>query len=237
MKARLFLFLTMTLATPSAVLADDWDWGVSPYLWAAGINGGVTAGSLSADTSVDFGDIVNVLQGGALLRLEGTSGQNGVFGDIVYLALEEENAKDTVGGTLEVDLDNLIVEAGYRRSITSRFAIDVGVRYWDFKTKLTPAVQPSVRRSSDWTDGFIGARFSNALSDKWQWVLRANIGAGGSDLALGVDLDFRRELANGNQLTVGFRALDVDFSDSSGAVPVELNMTFSGLTIGYTFNL
>ena len=86
-------------------------------------------------------------------------------------------------------------------------------------------------------DGFVGARFSNSLGDKWNWVLRTNVGAGGSDLALGVDLDFRRVLANGNQFTLGFRALDVDFSDSSAAVPLELETTFAGLTIGYTFNL
>jgi len=237
MKAKLFLFLSLFVTIQSNAAADEWDWGVTPYLWAAGINGSVSAGGLNADMSVDFSDIANVLQGGALLRLEGTSGQNGVFGDLVFLALEEENAKDTVGGTLEADLDNLIVEAGYRRSVTHGFAIDVGVRYWDFKTKLTPPLLPIARRSSDWTDGFIGARFSSSFGDNWQWVLRTNIGAGGSDLAIGVDLDLRRELASGNQFTVGFRALDIDYSDSSGADPIELETTFSGLTIGYTFNL
>ena len=89
----------------------------------------------------------------------------------------------------------------------------------------------------DWTDGFIGARLSNSLAGKWQWVLRANVGAGGSDLALGMDLDFRRELASGNQFSLGFRALDVESNDLSGVVPVDLNTTFAGLTIGYTFNL
>ena len=153
MTAKLFLLVSLSMAVQSTALADEWDWGITPYLWAAGINGSVSAGSLNADMSVDFADIANVLQGGALLRLEGTSGQNGVFGDIVYLALEEEDAKDTVGGALEADLDSLIVEAGYRRLMTDRFAIDIGVRYWDFKTKLTPAVLSSVRSSSDWTDG------------------------------------------------------------------------------------
>ena len=237
MKAKLFLFVSVFMTVQSTAVADEWDWGITPYLWAAGIDGSVSAGNLNADISVDFADLVNVLQGGGLLRLEGTSGQNGVFSDIVFLAVEEEDAKDTPGGTLEADLDSLIVEAGYRRLITDKFAIDFGVRYWDFKTKLTPAVLSGVRRSSNWTDGFIGARFSNSLADKWQWVLRTNIGAGGSDLALGVDLDFRRELANGNQFTLGFRALDVEFVDSSAVGPAELNTTFLGMTVGYTFKL
>jgi len=237
MKDRVFLLVAMFLAAQSAAVADEWDWGVTPYLWAAGIDGGVSAGDIDVDISVDFADIVNVLQGAALLRLEGTSGQNGVFGDVAFLALEEDEAKDTVGGTLEVDLDTLIIEAGYRRSFSDVFALDIGARYWDFKTKLTPPVLPIARRSSAWTDGFVGARFANSLGDNWQWVLRTNIGAGGSDLALGVDLDFRRDLSSGNKFTIGFRALDIEYSGSSGAVPIDLDTTFAGLTIGYTFNL
>ncbi len=228
MKARLFLLIVMFFTAQGAAVADEWDWGVTPYLWAAGIDGELSAGGIDADMSADFADIANVLQGGALLRLEGTSGQNGIFGDVVFLALEEDEAKDTVGGTLEADLDSLIVEAGYRRSISDAFAIDVGIRYWDFKTKLTPPVLATVRRSSAWTDGFVGARFSNSFGDNWRWVLRTNIGAGGSDLALGVDLDFRRHLASGNQFTIGFRALDLDYNDSSGVVPLDLGMFSPG---------
>lgn len=186
---------------------------------------------------MEFKDIVDILQGGVLLRLEGNSRQNGVFSDIVFLALEEDEAKDTVGGTLEFDLDSLIVEAGYRRSIGDNFAIDFGIRYWDFDTKLTPPVLPVVRRSTAWTDGYVGARFSSSFSDKWSWVLRANVGAGESDLALGLELDFRRKFASGNRFTAGLRVLDIDYEDSSGSVPLDLDMSFSGLTVGYTFNL
>jgi len=148
MKDRVFLLVAMFLAAQSAAVADEWDWGVTPYLWAAGIDGGVSAGDID---------------------VEGTSGQNGVFGDVAFLALEEDEAKDTVGGTLEVDLDTLIIEAGYRRSFSDVFALDIGARYWDFKTKLTPPVLPIARRSSAWTDGFVGARFANSLGDNWQW--------------------------------------------------------------------
>jgi len=215
----------------------DWDWKLTPYLWAAGIDADITAGDTSVSMSMDFEDIVNVLQGGILLRLEGTSDSNGVFADLVFLALEEEEAKDTLGGSLEADVDSLIVEAGYRRTIRDGLAFDIGVRYWEFDTKLTPAVLSPVRSSSDWLDGFVGARFANSLGENWRWVLRGNVGAGGSNLALGMDLDLRRELANGNSLTFGFRALDIDYSDTSGAVPLDLEAGFMGLTIGYTFDL
>ena len=133
-------FLTLFVTAQSPAAADEWDWEVTLYLLGAGIDGGVSLGSIDADVSVDFEDIVNILQGAVLLGFEATSGQNGVFGDLVYLALEEDKAKDTLGGTLEADLDSLIVEAGYRRSISEGFALDFGLRYWEFDTKLTPAL-------------------------------------------------------------------------------------------------
>ena len=237
MKYQPLLLTTILLTALSPAAADEWDWEITPYLLGAGIDGNVSVGSLDADFSADFEDIVNILQGAVLLRLEATSGQNGVFGDLVYLATEQDEAKDTVGGTLEADLDSLIVEAGYRRSINDGFAIDFGFRYWEFDTKLTPALLPAVRSSKDWTDGFVGARFHNTFGNNWSWVLRANAGAGGSDLALGLEVDFRREFVNGNRFLIGFRALDIDYGDTSGAVPTDLDMTVSGLTVGYTFDL
>jgi hypothetical protein len=130
---------------------------------------------------------------------------------------------------------------GYRRHIARRRIAQAGryfgIRYWDFDTKLTPPVLPIVRRSTAWTDGYVGARFSSSFSDKWSWVLRANVGAGESDLALGLELDFRRKFASGNRFTAGLRVLDIDYEDSSGSVPLDLDMSFSGLTVGYTFNL
>ncbi len=67
MKSRLFFFLTITLGAQGAALADDWDWGVTPYLWAAGISGDAAIGPINADISMDFEDIFNVLRGGALI--------------------------------------------------------------------------------------------------------------------------------------------------------------------------
>ena len=178
-------FSVMLLLAFDSDAAEPWDWHVTPYLWAAGIDGSASVANVSADLSADFEDIVNVLQGGILLRVEAKSGSNGLFGDLVFLALEEEDARDTIGGTLEADLDSLIVEGGYRRYTGDAFAIDLGVRYWDFETELTPAVIPAASSSRDWVDGFIGARFESDLGEHWDWVLRGNVGAGGSDLGLG----------------------------------------------------
>lgn len=220
------------------VIADDgWDWGITPYLWASGMDGTIAAGDFSADLSMDFADIMNVFAGGALLRLEGGGEKHGVFGDLVYLALEDDEAKETTGGAIKVEADSLIGEVGYRRILSDRFAIELGLRYWDFETTLTPAQLPAARQTSDWTDGLIGFRFASAVGESWNWVFRANVGAGGSDLAIGAEFDLRKLLSGGNAISIGFKALDVDFEESASPAPLPVDLRLAGMTIGYTFNL
>ena len=237
MKKTVVLTYLSLLVLPISAVAEDWQWKITPYLWAAGIDGETAIGPLAADVSIDFQDIVNVLSGGALLRVDAQTDQHGFFGDLVYLSLEEDKARDTIGGTLGFELDNLIVEGAYYYRWTDKYGLELGLRYWDFEATLKPAVLPKVTGSSDWTDGFIGVRIDSAINEKWSWLLRGNVGAGGADLAVGLQLDLRRKYANDNELTFGLRALDVDHSDKSGALPIGLNMSFAGLTIGYAFGL
>lgn len=237
MNAKPVLLAALILTTGTVVAEDEWDWGVTPYLWTAGMDGMIAAGDFRADVSMGFSDIVNVLEGGALLRFEGAGRTHGFFGDLVYLAIEDDAGKDPVGGAIKVEADSFIGELGYRRFLSDGFAIDIGLRYWDFETTLTPSMAPAAERSSDWTDGVIGVRLTGEAAQNWNWVFRANVGAGGSDLALGMEIDLRREFSRGNSVNIGFKALDVDFEESSRPVPLPVDLTLAGVTIGYTFKL
>ena len=215
--------------------AEERHWSVSPYLWAAGIDGAVYTGSLTADYSADFGDIVNVLEGGILVGLESRSGRNALFADVVSLALDDDEARGPFGEQFAADVDVLVMQAGYGRSMSEGFRLEGGARYWDLEVRLDSAAVGPVDRSADWVDGFVGLMVENPLGDRWSFRLRGNVGAGSSDLALEVAAEFARRFANGNALTLGFRGLDLDRS-KGGSRPLDLDVRFAGLTIGYTFN-
>jgi hypothetical protein len=217
--------------------AGAWDWKLTPYLWAAGIDGSAAIGPLEADMSADFEDLVNVLRGGGLLRLEANNGRHGVFGDLVYLRLRDKDARETVGGSLQADLDALIAEAAYLFRFADTYALEVGVRHWEFDTRLSPALLPAVENDSSWTDAFIGFRSEVPITPNWDWLFRANVGGGGSDYAAGLQMDFRRKFRNGNSLDIGLRILDFAYQRGSGLSEVELDMSIEGLTVGYTFGL
>lgn len=217
--------------------AQNWDWKLTPYLWAAGLDGSATVGATTGDVSVDFTDVLDILRGGGLVRIEAQTDRNGFYGDILYLRLKEEEARDTVGGSLELKLDALIAEGAYFHRIGDQYALEFGVRYWDFETTLRPALFPSVKRANDFVDGFIGFRSEFEVSEKWDLLFRGNVGGGGSDFAAGLQVDFRRSFASGNTLDIGYRALDIDFEDGSGLLTTGLDMSMHGLAIGYTFDL
>jgi len=231
----LFTIMAIFAAVPAS--AQQWDWKLTPYLWAAGLDGSATVGPLTGDVSVSFSDVLDILRGGGLVRLEAQTDRHGFYGDLVYLRLKEEEARDTVGGSLELKLDAMIAEGAYFYRIGDQYAIEFGARYWDFETTLRPALVAAVTRSNDFVDAFVGFRSEFDINDKWDLLFRGNVGGGGSDFSAGLQLDFRRSFANGNTLDIGYRALDIDFEDGSGLLTTGLDLSMQGLAIGYTFDL
>lgn len=235
MKNLLTALVAVLLYLPAS--AQAWDWKLTPYLWAAGIDGSAAIGPLEGDVSADFEDLVDVFRGGGLLRLEANNDKHGVFADLVYLRLREEEARNTVGGFLQLDLDVLIAEGAYVYRFADSYGLELGVRHWEFETRLKPAVLPSVENDSSWTDAFIGFRSEVEMSPNWDWLFRANVGGGGADYAAGLQMDFRRKFRNGNSLDIGLSILDFSYQSGAGLSAVDLDMTLEGLTVGYTFDL
>jgi hypothetical protein len=235
MKSKLLLWSTLLLTAPLAD-AQEWDWSVTPYLWAAGIDGDAGLGSIQTDVSADFSDLVDVLAGAALVHVEAQRDDYGFFGDLVYLALESDPETASVGGRVEAEFDTTILELGYLRQ-TSRVGLELGIRYWDFELTLQPTTLPTAQGDSDWVDGFVGIRTSRELNDKWNFTTRANLGAGGTDFTYGVDVTFGREFGSGSQFVFGLKLLDIDYEDNtSNGTPIRLDTLFVGGTIGYMFD-
>jgi hypothetical protein len=234
MKLR-FAGLVLGLLASSAS-AQGVDWRVTPYLWGAGIGGDIALGPVGRDVDVEFSDLVNVLSGAALMHVEAQSGEHVIFGDLVWLAVEPEEELATIGGVAEAELDTTIVELGYARD-SDAFGLEVGLRYWDLDIEIDPALIDGIVRGDSWADVFGGVRRTRELGSRWTLTTRANLGAGGSDLAIGFQMDFARELERGNAIVAGFKLLDIDYEEASvRGIPFVLDTTFFGATVGFTFD-
>jgi hypothetical protein len=231
---QLALLGTVSLAWPAA--AQDLDWRLTPYLWGTSIDGEIGLGNVRRDVDLEFSDILNVLSGAALMHVEAQAGDHIAFGDLAWFAVEPEEELATIGGVAEAELDATILELGYARA-AERLGFEVGLRYWDIDAEIDPALAAGIRRGDSWVDAFGGIRSTRELGQAWDVTTRINLGAGGSDLNIGIQMDFARELEGGNAIVAGFRLIDLDYEeDNVRGVPLVVDLTFVGATFGFMFD-
>ncbi|MGR5061294.1 hypothetical protein [Photobacterium sp. DNB22_13_2] len=180
-------------------------WQHSFELYAMGLNirGDSTIKNFSTDVDIDPGFIMDHIDIGAMLRLEGIyNNQWGYYID--YSFMELSGYSDAV---LDKDLNLLrgnldirqgVLEAkGFKRYLYDFGSIDYlfGIRWWDndIDAKLYtdgPKVDINKSLDEDWVDYLVGVRWMKQLTPFWHF--HASIDAG-----LSSDTDFTSALLTG----------------------------------------
>jgi len=233
---------------------DSWDFEITPYLWTIGINGNFLVKGASADVDVDFGDILDVADMALSMRGEAWHGPIGFTLDITWLTASEESSAPgpLVGGDLGLDMLiaeftvsylfdwPLTDEPGDKRLLTIEPI--VGVRYVDLRMDvgidLGPISLPTVDGSQDWIEPFVGFRTRVQLSD--HWTVAGGVNFGGFDIGsrltwvafLGVDYRFTKLFS----AKLGYKWMDIDYTDGSGINRFEMDATIQGFWIGLSFH-
>lgn len=205
-----------------------WKVIVSPYIWAASLNGHADVAGRRTDVDVPFKDIIKNLDLSVMGNVEVT---NGIFGayfdgqytktsqdaDVRSLTLRAHITSTTLSAgaffrAIEVPLDGLTVFGNQRV-----FAVEptVGVRWTQLKVGLD-LDRWSDSRKMQWTDPFIGARIDTDLTDRWNLFAEADIGGFSTGSKLSAQgqayLGYRTHIFNQPALLrVGYRALYQDY--------------------------
>lgn len=180
-------------AMPDTAARPDWIVQVTPYLWAAGLEGRISpfrsAPTLRVDKS--FSDILKDVNFGGFANLWGRHGRFVFSADMMYVDTTGSKAAGPLpalqipglgpippGAAVDAKVDTTLftttVQGGYRALEEAGFTLDVlgGVRYWhtsnDVKVAVTvPGVGTQSARHSerfDWVDPVLGARAFLPLS-------------------------------------------------------------------------
>ena len=185
---------------------DQWQFRVTPYLWAAQIESKATIGGYSSTVNVYFPELMSHLQGGAMVDFEAQKGKLGFFFDPMGLKVRGDgdltrtrglgliqpptrNVTLTVtvgmvefGGFYQVAKWPLDWKQGSGRAIT----VDVlaGGRYWYFHTDLDTTSPINPTKYNNFVDPIMGARTKIDLTDKFMLNLEGDFGGFGvgSDL-------------------------------------------------------
>jgi len=233
------LVLGASVATPA--LADGgngWDWTVAPYLWGAGISGDTSLPDRNGGDgiTVDAGDVLDALEFGALVRVEGTSDRWRFLGDAAYLGL----GRRTDRGLAEQDFDVTMAELAGSFRPNEHVDVLFGARYWDTTVKIDfdDPMQPDVKRGRDWVDPFVGFAVNGPLGDSWRVRFRSDIGGFdvGTELSWNSELLFAWDATDRFSLVLGYRHLTAKDTWKGRIEDVDIDIALSGPEVGFAFH-
>jgi hypothetical protein len=210
---------------------------ITPYLWAATINGTAAIGGDEAppiDSGYSFFSLDN-LDGVASATFSARGQRWGFLFDYLYVAYEDTLLAETL---LQVKprLEGRILEyaATYQPGTSNDWQVVAGIRQQDIDVELQ-FLNRIPQASVTWLDPFIGVIYSPALTDKLYLSLRGDVGGFGieSDRALNAEAMLRYQFGDTFSFKFGYRYLKVDFKDNILVYDVSLDGFLFGLGIRF----
>jgi hypothetical protein len=205
---------------------SDWQYRVTPYLWAAGIDGqSGLAGFPPQPLKLSFGDILDNLEMSVALVGEARKNAVSFSFDLFYVDLKTDVTTpngaiaDSIGISSTTIFGSFM--AGYTVFDTQDTVVDVvgGARLWDVKTTFTlnggPKAGDRAGDGDTWADPLIGVKFRHSLTSEWYlagWALVGGFGVASDslwDVMAGIGYEFNDRISG----FAGYRAMSVDYSE------------------------
>ena len=264
-----FASLVIALVWANAALAQDerpppspsdWQFEVTGYLFASAMEGDTGIRNIDAEVDVDFSDLVDKIELGAMAFLAGKNDTWSFLVDGAYVSIVDDSSNaHAVGNTalttnLEVELKQAWVEGFVGRRIFANpdakrpYRVDAiaGFRYMNIQGEISAqaallgaTLAAQREREVDWIDPLIGIRAEWQVADRFRLLGWADYGG------FGVGSDSTWQIVVGGNYAVTervsiyglYRALAFDFEEGSGADRIKLDLTLSGpmAGVGYRF--
>lgn len=212
-------------AAGPAKAEDDWHYSLAPlFLWGISIDGSATIGRATAPLDLSFkDDVFENIDAVYTFHFEARKQDWTIFAEYQYVNLKPGAALPN-GSSVNVDFENSMAELGtmYRVARYDRTDVDVlgGLRYVNQDIRVTGVPLPPVSTISadeDWVDAMFGGRVRSRISSNWQFVGRADYSVGGSDGTCNLSGLFDYRFNDWGSLFFGYRWMDFDYSNGSGA--------------------
>lgn len=258
------LALLASSTVPNLALASEqegWQFEITPYIWAFGLDGEISDSDSDYNFSQDFSDISDNLDGGGSALFVG-SYNRWVFMaqyDFADLDLNGDDIDDAIdqiqpGARLRGEFDTTIMTGGigYRFDTFGEHSwvdVLVGVRDIELDAELrlsglagTPPVQTTAQRDGEAnaTDTLLMLRPSIRISENWRFNPTMSYAvAGDSDTHFELSPQFQYQFSDSFALRFGYRTLSYDIEE--GSKSAETYRRFDGditglmVGVGWTF--
>jgi hypothetical protein len=212
-------------ASPGPAEAQDaaqgWRHTMFIYGMGAAIDGDVQVGDIEIPVDVSISDMFDALEMGAMAAYRMENDTWSISGDVTFMALggKASGPRGHVRG--DVDIDQLTVMATLGRRVAPSTEVLFSLAYFDLSTDVHLRAFNQSRRAgidADWVDPSIGLRYETALSDKWTFTARGDVGGFGvgSDLLVHGIMTFRRQQTERFGWFLGYRVIRFDYENGKG---------------------
>jgi len=226
--------LAMVFTAPPAQAEEDkWNFEITPYLWAPGINGDVTVRGRQADFDVSFNDLVKYVdKGGAVLGVAQYDRWL-LWGQGDYFSLSND-LNTPAGGKIDVDITIATVAVGYQFDgwkAGQTFDVMIGQQYTRLDTTVRLNAVGTFESNRDITDTVLVVRPSFPLSERWRFNPTLVYGKGDSDNTYTLWPQFQYQISKTWETRIGYRRLHYAIDNDNGTD--KLNITFNGPMLGF----
>jgi len=223
--------------------AAGWSFEISPYVWAAGIDGMIRPrrGFPSFNSSLSFSDILDNLDAGFFVTGSARRDRLVISGDLYYISLSDTVRAPAPADFLRIKGKAGVVQGtlvgGWRAVDGAAHSLDLmaGVRAGESDVEVQGRIggRPELTVSDDisYAAPVLAMRGRVALSDRFTVTGYGDLGGGTSSVdstwQLSATLDYH--LSDRVALSAGYRHEELDISNSSGA---RADTATSGFLIG-----
>lgn len=192
------------------VARPAWALQITPYMWAAGLEGDISPFRRAPTIHVDkpFSDVIDDLNFGGFVNVWGRYDRFVLSGDMMYVDTTDNHGSGPLpalqipglgiaippGARVDAKVDTkqfmATLQGGYRIIDTPQFTLDAlgGVRFWHISNDVTvTASHPAIgsrsathRESFGWVDPVVGVRAFLPLTEKLSLQAQADVGGFGA---------------------------------------------------------
>lgn len=219
---------------------EDWDYFLTPFVWAPWMEGRVRANGTRGDFDVEPDDIIKDFDLAAGVNLEGRRDRTSWWIEGLFQEVEDDRSRSG-GARADTEIEQRFYELAGAYAVDDERSLDVyaGVRRWvvENTVDLTPGGRAS--ETERWWDPFVGLRKRLELDDRWGMLVRGDMGGldigDASDFTWQVLLELGYTISRDAVWVIGYRYLDVEYDHGRG--DFEYNVRSNGIYTGVTFRL
>lgn len=220
------LLVLCSISSRGVFAQEKWQYEVVPYLWQSSLDGREGIGGTVEDVDAKFSDLVDFVNVGGSLRLVARRPPLGWYAEASYVQLGDDVS--TAIGAVKITSDAVFAEAGLSYDFTSAFAVYGGLRYQQSDLSIQ---NPSsrLREKQGWIDAVAGVRWTALTGEHWVAWIRADAGAGSSDLVWLAEAGAGYRWGTRWGAYLSYRLLDTDYEN--GGFVYDLRQ--EGLLLGF----